>query len=98
MTDSFYELKQALVLASPLHCFEDAFYRSGLEGLDQLDMDFIVKCRKLLPAILKDFESLNEENEVLEQDVLELEGENEELKERISIMTENRGPYEGWDS
>lgn len=98
MKDSFYELKHALTLASPLHCFEDAFHRSGPDGLDMLDMDFILKCRKLLPALLKDFESLNEENETLEQDVQELEGEVEELQERISIMTEDRGPIEGWDS
>lgn len=98
MNDAFYELQKALSFASPVHCYEDAYYRSGLYGLDQLDMDFILKSRKLLPQFFKEINNIILENEELKGEVSSLKTNVEELEERISIMTETKGPVEGWDS
>jgi len=98
MNNAYYELQKAISLASPVHCYEDAYYRSGLGGLDQLDMDFVLKCRKLLPELFVQINNLLLENNELVEEISSLKGNVKELEERISIMTKTQGPAEGWDS
>lgn len=81
------QLQKALSFASSEHRYEELANAASLNGLDRLDIDFILKCRRLLPKLLKDHVDMttedNEEIDDLQREVDDLSSTCEDQETEI---------------